>query len=132
MAASRGASTVLKVLRIIFGLIVRVAVLMATVVIFYVVISIGFDFGHDLFAGETVDSKKEAKEVVFEVKEGESLATITKNLKEAGLIKSEMKYRCLLVFFDKSAQPGEYTFNTSMTSKEIMKILNTGPEVSEE
>ena len=65
--------------------------------------------------------------IAFTVEPGESTAEIIDALADAGLIRDKFSFRCQIIFYDKILQPGEYTMNTSMTSKEILLYLNDGP-----
>ena len=45
-----------------------------------------------------------------------------------GLIRNELAVRIQKMFYDYEIYPGTYTLNTSMTSKEILQVLNEKPE----
>lgn len=120
-----------KALKLTFGILWRVLIVAVIVAAFYFVISVGFDFGHDLFAGEAAAEGK-GKKVTFVVKEGESTQTVIDHLQESGLINNKLKFRVQVVFYQRKILPGEYKFKTSMTSKEILGYLNKGPSSLEE
>lgn len=124
-------STSNKTLRLIFGLLWRIIALGLIIAAFYFAISVGYDFGHDLFTGEAMSEGK-GKKVTFVVEQGESTQTVINHLKEAGLIRSKLKFRIQVIFYQRKIMPGEYTFRTSMTSKEILGYLNKGPSSQEE
>ncbi|MDY2628188.1 MAG: endolytic transglycosylase MltG [Lachnospiraceae bacterium] len=104
----------------------RLIAILLIVFIFHFVISAGYDFGYNLFAAPAM-SAAPGREVAFTVEPGESTAEIIDALADAGLIRDKFSFRCQIIFYDKILQPGEYTMNTSMTSKEILLYLNDGP-----
>ena len=110
---------------------IRLIMLLFLVLIIQLIISSGYDFGYNLFAAPAMSSTP-GREVAFTVKKGESTSKIINDLADAGLIRDKLSFRCQIIFYDKVMQPGEYTLNTSMTSKEILMMLNDGPGGSEE
>ena len=105
---------------------IKLIILLILVLIVQFIISSGYDFGYNLFAAPAMSSPP-GREVTFIVEKGESTSDIIDELAEAGLIRDKFSFRCQIVFYDKILQPGEYTLNTSMTSKEILLLLNDGP-----
>lgn len=110
---------------------VRLIGILLVVLLFHFVISMGYDFGYNLFAAPAM-SAPPGREVTFTVEQGESTADIIDGLADAGLIRDKLIFRCQIIFYDKILQPGEYQMNTSMTSKEILMYLNGGPGSSQE
>lgn len=110
---------------------IKLIILLILVLIVQFIISSGYDFGYNLFAAPAMSSPP-GREVTFIVEKGESTSDIIDELAEAGLIRDKFSFRCQIVFYDKILQPGEYTLNTSMTSKEILLLLNDGPGSTEE
>ncbi|MDO5409230.1 MAG: hypothetical protein Q4F21_02120 [Lachnospiraceae bacterium] len=111
-------------------LIVRTALKLLAVLLLviavHLVISSGYDFGYNLFAAPAM-SAPPGREVTFQIEKGDLTAKIIDGLADAGLIPDKFTFRCQILFYDKILQPGEYTLNTSMTSKEILLYLNDGP-----
>lgn len=110
---------------------IRLIVLLFLVLIIQFIISSGYDFGYNLFAAPAVSSPP-GREVTFTVEKGESTSDIISALEDAGLIRDKLSFQCQIIFYDKTLQPGEYIMNTSMTSKEILMMLNSGPEGEEQ
>lgn len=110
---------------------IKLIILLILVLIVQFIISSGYDFGYNLFAAPAMSSPP-GREVTFIVEKGESTSDIIDELAEAGLIRDKFSFRCQIVFYDKILQPGEYMLNTSMTSKEILLLLNDGPGSTEE
>ena len=105
---------------------IRLIGILLVVLLFHFVISMGYDFGYNLFAAPAM-SAPPGREVTFTVEKGESTAEIIDGLADAGLIRDKLIFRCEIIFYDKILQPGEYDMNTSMTSKEILMYLDGGP-----
>lgn len=110
---------------------IRLIALLFLVLIIQFIISSGYDFGYNLFAAPAVSSPP-GREVTFTVEKGESTSDIISALEDAGLIRDQLSFQCQIIFYDKTLQPGEYVMNTSMTSKEILMMLNSGPEGEEQ
>lgn len=66
--------------------------------------------------------------VTFQVEGGQSLSRVSRNLEEAGLIRSKtvFKYFCDFSGFGQKIQAGTYLLNPSMTITEIADQLTTG------
>lgn len=105
--------------------------ILLVILLFHFVISMGYDFGYNLFAAPAMSSPP-GREVTFTVEKGESTAEIIDGLADAGLIRDKIIFRCQIIFYDKVLQPGEYNMNTSMTSKEILMYLDGGPSSLQE
>ena len=65
------------------------------------------------------------------IPEGQTTAETAKLLKDVGLIKNEYAVQIQMWFYDYETYPGTYELSTSMTSKEILQILNVKPETEE-
>ena len=111
---------------ILSGITAILIFLTAFIIILFLVISAGYDFGYQLFASPAVSSPP-GREVTIEVKKGETTEEVADKLVDAGLIRSKVNFLCQKLFYKKNLLPGEYTLNTAMTSKEILLILDDGP-----
>lgn len=72
--------------------------------------------------------KKQDKEVIIEVNNGEGLYHFTKKLDKAGLIYNKFlfKFTAVLMRHDKSLKPGEYILNTNMGNFTILDKVSKG------
>lgn len=73
--------------------------------------------------------KLEAKDKIFEIREGEGIKDIAINLKEEGLIKNDL-YFVFYVWKDKrehNLKPGKYCLSSSISIPEIFQNLTEGP-----
>lgn len=111
---------------ILSGITAILIFLTTFIIILFLGISAGYDFGYQLFASPAVSSPP-GREVTIEVKKGETTEEIADKLVDAGLIRSKVNFLCQKLFYKKYLLPGEYTLNTAMTSKEILLILDDGP-----
>lgn len=91
----------------------------------------GYAFGHSLFYQEAMEAAP-GTDKGLTITGGEPAGEIIGQLKKLGLIDSALSAQIQLVFYDYEFQPGTYTLNTSMTPKEILQILDEGPEEAEE
>lgn len=91
----------------------------------------GYEFGHELFYASAVDQQPGLDKTVT-VEEGTSVTRVAWLLKGNGLITNEYSFIIQAEFFDYKVNPGSYTFNTSMTSKEILQMMNENAEEKEE
>ncbi len=70
--------------------------------------------------------------MVVQIDTKESVSDAAQFLAHKGLIKSEFAFIFQSKFYDyDTIYPGTYTLNTSMTSKEILQLLNEKPETDD-
>lgn len=87
----------------------------------------GYAFGHSLFYQEAMEAAPGTdKGLVITGKESEHEVIV--ELKELGLIDSVLSAQIQMLFYEYEFQPGTYTLNTSMTPKELLQLLDEGPE----
>lgn len=82
-----------------------------------------FDFGHRLFYERAIE-EGEGREIVFEIKQGDSVEVVVENLKKAGLIDDTISFRFRAKIYDKKLKPNKYTLKTSMTIKNMLDIFD--------
>ena len=91
----------------------------------------GYAFGHTIFYQTPMEPAPGSNKVLTVTAE-DSGADIAAALKDLGLIDNELAARFQMKFYEYEAVPGTYTLNTSMTSKEILRLLREGPEAEKE
>lgn len=101
---------------LIYGAIV--AVLIQGVTVFY-------RFGYDIFYASSVDPPP-GRNVKVNITEDMNFETLSKLLYDEGIIENEYAFRIQAGFFSFRLNPGEYTFNTSQTSREILEMIDDG------
>ena len=75
---------------------------------------------------------KNSEEVTFEVKENETFITLSDDLKNNNLIKSEFFYKVYIKLNNPTGlQKGIYTLNRNMSVEEIIDILDNGSTTTE-
>lgn len=109
----------------------RLILLSLLAVLLYEGVLRGYEFGHEIFYASSVEAKPGRDQSVT-VKEGTSVVQTAKLLAEKGLIANEYSFIIQARFFDYKVNPGDYTFNTSMTSKEILQMMNDNKGEEEE
>ncbi len=87
----------------------------------------GFQFGYEVFAAQPMESAP-GRDITVTVSSGESDLQVLKDMKEDGLIRNSYATFIEAIFFDYDIYPGTYTFNTSMTSREMLEEMNVRPE----
>lgn len=97
------------------------------ILIIIVILSSIYFYNYNL---ESVSKKSE--EVIFNVNENETFLTLSDNLKENDLIKSEFFYKIYIKLNNPvGLQKGVYTLNKNMSVNEIVDILEGGSTYSE-
>lgn len=120
---SRTTKEINKITGAIIAISGRLIVLALVVMLLYEGVQRGYEFGHEIFYASSIDPEPGHDKHVS-IKEGTSAAQTAKKLKSLGLIDNEYSFIIQSVFFDYQVYPGDYTLNTSMTSKEMLQIMN--------
>lgn len=87
----------------------------------------GYAFGHGIFYAEAMEAAPGTDKVV-EITKSVNGSETARLLRDAGLIDNELAVEIQLKVYKYKVRPGTYTLNTSMTSKEILRLLNDGPQ----
>lgn len=87
----------------------------------------GYDFGHAIFYATAMEAAP-GRDKELAVPRGQTTSETIRALKDLDLIDNELAIRIQMKFYDYEVYPGTYTLNTSMTSKEILQLLNEKPE----
>lgn len=107
---------------------VKLMVLALVILLLYEAVIWGFAFGHQIFYAEAVEEVP-GTEMTVVIDEGTSASEAAGQLEKRGLIKNQFAFLFQSYFYDyKTIYPGTYQLNTSMTSKEILQLLNEKPE----
>ncbi|MCB7318633.1 endolytic transglycosylase MltG [Lacrimispora sp. 210928-DFI.3.58] len=116
----------------IISISVKLIVYALIILLLYEAVIRGFAFGHSVFYAEAVEEAP-GRDVSVTVPKDESVSEAADLLAEKGLIKSEIAFLFQSKFYDyETMYPGNYTLNTSMTSKEILQTLGTKPSEESE
>jgi UPF0755 protein len=85
----------------------------------------GYAFGHAIFCPTAMEATPGTDKVVT-ITDGQSTGDVASMLRSRGLIDSELILQIQKRFYEYEFHPGTYELNTSMTSKEILQVLNEG------
>lgn len=83
----------------------------------------GYSIGHEIFSPTAV-AEAPGKDMEITVKKGESVSAVAGELEKSGLIKNKLIFVIQAKFYDYEVYPGTYTLNTSMTSKDMLKLID--------
>ena len=120
-----------KITTTIISISVKLIVYALIVLLLYEAVARGYAFGHEIFFAEAVDEAP-GQDMVVRIDSKESVSDAAQLLAHKGLIKSEFAFIFQSRFYDyETIYPGTYTLNTSMTSKEILQLLNEKPETED-
>ncbi|MBE5978077.1 MAG: endolytic transglycosylase MltG [Paenibacillaceae bacterium] len=124
---SRTTSEINKITGAIIAISSRLIIFALVVMLLYEGVTRGYDFGHEIFYASAVEQKP-GQDKNITVEKGASAARLARLLKGSGLIANEYSFIIQAKFFDYKVNPGIYTFNTSMTSREILQMMNDNTE----
>ena len=82
-----------------------------------------YNFGYKLFY-EKAMTEGEGKEVVFEIKNNDSVEDIADNLKKVGLIDDPFVFKFRAKIYKTNFTPNVYNLRTSMTIKNMLDIFD--------
>ncbi len=103
-----------------------IAVVLASLLIVFGVLSTVYGIVEDKFLSAADPS--DTREIAFTVESGNSLTRVSRNLENAGLVKSGsfFKYYCDFAGMGQKIQAGDYKLKRSMSIFEIADLLTTG------
>ena len=111
-----------KITMAIIRISVKLMLLALLILLLYEAVIRGYAFGHAVFYAEAVEAAP-----------GQDVSQAADELEKKGLIKNIYAFLFQSRFYDyDKIYPGTYTFNTSMTSKEILQKLSEKPENEED
>ena len=90
-----------------------------------------YNFGHNIFYVQAVDPSP-GRDVRVVIKSGTDEKDAAEMLEDLGLIDNKTSFIVQAKFFEYDIEPGTYELNTSMTSREMLELFNSGPESQEE
>ena len=97
--------------------------------IYFILITVSFILGYFLYLLTPITSASK-QELVFTIKQGESVEEIVQSLKEEGLIRSKWAFK-IYGFASgalRSLKPGNYNFKPSFSTPDIITFLVVGPQ----
>lgn len=127
---SRTTNEINKVTGAVIAISIRLILLALIVLLLYEGVTKGYEFGHEIFYASAVEEKP-GRDIDIKVEKGDSIASVAKLLKEKGLITNSYSLMIQAEFFNYKANSGSYTLNTSMTSRDILQMMNENTEKKE-
>lgn len=103
------------------GRLILVAVF---VLVLFVLSGYAFDFGKSIFYQKPMEEPP-GTDVIIELAEGDGPGELAEKLKEKGVIADELAVSVQARLYKTELVPGEYTVNTSMTTRQMLGTINT-------
>lgn len=120
-----------KVTSTIIGLSFRLILYAIAILLLYEGVTKGYSFGHEIFYAASAEAAP-GRDMPVEIEAGESVRVVGQELEEAGIITNRYSFIVQAVLYGYEIQPGQYTLNTSMTSRDILEALSqVSPEEEE-
>lgn len=127
---SRATKEINRITGAIIGISGRLIVCALVVLLLYEGVTRGYEFGHEIFYATSMEPAP-GRDRNVTIEEDTSVTDAAKLLKSYGLIPNEYSFIIQAIFFDYEVNPGTYTLNTSMTSKEILQLMNENADEEE-
>lgn len=127
---SRTTNEINKVTGAVIAISIRLILLALIVLLLYEGVTKGYEFGHEIFYASAMEEKP-GRDIDIKVDKGDSIASVAKLLKEKDLITNPYSLVIQAKFFNYKANAGSYTLNTSMTSRDILQMMNENTEKKE-
>lgn len=120
-------SEINKITGTIIGISAKLIIYALAVLLLVEGVSKGYEFGHEVFYATAVDSPP-GTDITVRIADDAAVSEIAGDLYKLGLIHNQYAFAIQKLFYDYEINPGIYVLNTSMTSKEILILLNEKPE----
>lgn len=89
----------------------------------------GYEFGHSIFYAPAMEAEPGSDKTI-KLNGDESVFDVGEKLEKAGLIRDAKAFTIQAYCYEYEVKKGEYSLNTSLSSKEIINLL--GEETEEE
>jgi len=117
-------SFIKKLSSFITGLSLRVIVLSIMVLVVFIAVSYSYNFGHSVFFQQPAEEAP-GTDIVVEIDNEMTVDDLASLLKEEGIIDNELAFVDQTKLYKAKIWPGSYILNTSMTTKEIIQLINS-------
>ena len=125
---SRTTREINRITTAIISICVRLIAYALIVLLLYEAVCRGYAFGHAIFFAEAMENPP-GHDVTVTIEEGSDLSEVADLLEQKHLIANAFAFSFQGRFYGyDEIYPGMYQMNTSMTSKEILQMLNEKPE----
>ncbi len=120
-----------KVTGAIIGISFRLIIYAVAILLLYEGATKGYEFGHEIFYASSMEEVP-GRDMEITLEPGASVSAVGKRLEKQGLINNQYSFIIQAMVYEYEIQPGTYTLNTSMTSREILDMLSTVAPSEEE
>ena len=120
-------SGVNKMIRTAVAIAVRVIVYSLLAVAIIKGSQVAYNFGHEIFYISSVEEAP-GRDVSIRISKGETATDVAEELEDKGLIKNRASFYVQCWFFEYDINPGTYVLNTSMTPREMLELIDAGPD----
>ena len=127
---SRVTKEINKISMAVIGISAKIFFYVAVAMLVIVGAKRGYAFGHSIFYAPGMD-KAPGVEKTVTLDGTESIGDVGKLLEDIGLIRDHNAFTIQALCYGYEVMEGEWTVNTSMTSKEIIGLLGEAPEGDE-
>ena len=121
------------VLRFLFSMVTNIVIYLVIIVFAVQLCSAAYEYAYQIY-GDVAVSSEPGTDVSLKIESGDSSMTVARRLWDNRVIKNQYTFYLrtkLSTGASKPILPGRYTFNTSMTYDDIIKMI-TDPEYQEE
>jgi UPF0755 protein len=112
----------LKITSFVVRLLLNIIFYILVVILIINVSKMAFEFTYELYGPVTVD-KAPGREVIIQIKKGESTMDVASKLELNLAIKNKYSFWLKTKLENMSIMPGTYRINSSMTYKEILSVI---------
>lgn len=120
-----------KVTGAIIGISFRLIIYAIAILLLYEGATKGYEFGHEIFYASSMEGAP-GRDMEITLEPGASVSSVGKRLEKQVLINNQYSFIIQAMVYEYEIQPGTYTLNTSMTSREILDMLSTVSTSEEE
>ena len=113
----------LKITSFILHLLLNIVFYVLVILLIINISKWAFDFTYSLYGPVTVDEAP-GREIIFQIKKGESTMDIASKLQLNRAIKDKYSFYAKVKFQNVMIMPGTYVINTSMTYDEIINVIS--------
>ncbi len=104
---------------------IRLLIYVVIIIVVFNMANVFYGLGHNIFYESSVDPKP-GRDVMVHISEDYDTETVAKLLLAKGLINNETAFVVQSKFYGFTIKPGDYTLNTSQTTKNLLEKLNDG------
>lgn len=115
----------------IIGISFRLIIYAVAILLLYEGATKGYEFGHEIFYASSMEEAP-GRDMEITLEPGASVSEVGKKLEKQGLISNQYSFIIQAMVYEYEIQPGTYTLNTSMTSREILDMVSTVAPSEEE